>query len=233
MKMRIAVLTVITLGLMIGAAWAAPVLEIPESEFNFGRTAQHATVAHTFWLKSTGDEPVEVVKVVPGCGCAKAPLKDSLLAPGDSTELTIIFDTRSYRGQVTKRPYLELADGDRKYVKIYTDLMPKPEEAMPISLDPYRLDVSQFTPTPRRMAKFNIVNKGDRDYQLTVVDYGDEYFNLELPKVVKAGQTATGTITVHEELVESEFVHSVTFEIDDEMKTRYTLPVKRMYRAKK
>jgi hypothetical protein len=233
MRVRAAVLTVMLLGLMLGVGYSAPVLEIPETEFNFGRTAQHATVAHTFWLKSTGDEPVEIVKVIPGCGCAKAPLKDSVLAPGDSTELTIIFDTRSYRGMVTKRPYVELADGSRWSVRIHSELLPKPEEAMPISLDPYRLDVSQFTPTPRRMGKFNIVNKGDRDYNLKLIDYGAEFFELDMPTVVKAGQTATGTIMVHEHLIESEFTHSITFELDDEMRTRYTLPVKRMYRARR
>lgn len=232
MKMRIAVLTVTILGLTFGSVMGASKLDIPESEFNFGRVSQHASVAHTFWLKSTGDEPVEIVKVIPGCGCTKAPLKDSLLAPGDSTELTIIFETRSYRGQVTKKPYVELKDGSREYVKIYTELLPKPEEAMPISLDPVRLDVSQFTPTPRRMAKFNIVNKGDQDYNLRLIDYGDDYFELEMPEMVKAGQTATGTIMVHEDLVESEFERSITFELDDDMRTRYTLPVKRMYRVR-
>jgi hypothetical protein len=82
------------------------------------------------------------------------------------------------------------------------------------------------------MAKFNIVNKGDQDYNLKLIDYGDDYFELEMPEMVKAGQTATGTIMVHEDLVESEFERSITFELDDDMRTRYTLPVKRMYRVR-
>jgi len=51
---------------LAGAALAAPRLTIDESAFNFGYVPQHAKVSHTFVLRSTGDDTLKIVKVVPG-----------------------------------------------------------------------------------------------------------------------------------------------------------------------
>ena len=72
---------------------AAPQIQIPETTFNFGKAPQRAVVSHVFWIKSVGTDTLVIKKVIPGCGCTKAPLKDSVLAPGDSTSLEIILAT--------------------------------------------------------------------------------------------------------------------------------------------
>ncbi len=43
-----------------------PRLSIPDSTFNFGFVPQGAVISHTFWLHSTGNETVTIVKIVPG-----------------------------------------------------------------------------------------------------------------------------------------------------------------------
>ncbi len=215
------------------ASQAGPAVEIPDAVFNFGKVCQKAKVAHIFWVKSVGDDTLRVTRVHPGCGCTQAPLRDSVIVPGDSTDLEIYFSTRSYRGVVSKRPYLETNIGEGKvYVKIKAELLPEPETAMPLSLSPYYLDVSQFTQKPRRKAKFLIQNKSDQDYVLNLIDWSRKYFDVELPKEVKAGETAEGLVVVHKDAVKAEFEQSLTFEINDSTHTRYTLPVKRMYRIK-
>jgi len=52
--------------LLAGAAWSAPRLTIMESEFNFGFVPQHSKISHDFWLLSTGDDELKILKVVPG-----------------------------------------------------------------------------------------------------------------------------------------------------------------------
>lgn len=212
---------------------AEPQIEIPDAEFDFGRVCQHASVAHTFWIKSVGDDTLRITKVIPGCGCTKAPLEDSVLAPGDSTSLEIIFSTRSYRGYVSKRPYVETNIGEEKYyVKILSELLPEPDTIMPVSLSPALLDVSQFSPNPRRRAKFLILNKGEQDLDLTLIEWAKDFFDVKFPDEVKAGETVQGIVTVREDKIETEFEKSLTFQISDSTNTRYTLPVKRWYRVK-
>lgn len=237
MRLQSTIATILILFTMVcvlaSISLAGPAIELPDSEFNFGRISQHAKVAHRFWVKSTGDDTLRILKVEPGCGCTKAPLKDSILAPGDSTSLDIIFSTKSYRGFVSKRPYLVTNIGEeRYYVRISSELLPEPENAMPVSLSPARLDVSQFRAKPRLKAKFLVLNKGDVDLDILLVDYAEDYFTVELPAQVKAGETIEGIIAIHEHLEKEEFDCSLTIQISDEERTRYSLPIKRMYRVK-
>ena len=210
---------------------AGPKLYIPESTFNFGKVPQRATVSHTFWLISDGDDTLRITKVVPGCGCTKAPLLDSVLAPGDSTAISIYFDSKSYRGFVSKKPYFETNINDDKiYIQIHTEVLPEPEQMRPVKLRPYILDVSQFSVKPRRRARAWIINESENDLTLKMLDDKEKSFAVKLPKSVKANDSAEIIITVNEDAIETEFSESFTFEISDEVGSRFSLPVRRMYR---
>lgn len=213
---------------------AGPEIFIPDATYNWGKICQNRTVSHTFWIKSVGDDTLRITKVVSGCGCTEAPIRDSVLAPGDSTRLDIFFSTKSYRGYVTKRPYLETNIGAEKtYLKIYSLLIAEPEIDLPLFLNPVYIDVSQYTKKPRRKAKFLIENRGDTTYTLTLVDWARDFFDVELPSKVKPGETVEGSILVHEDKIPFNFNHSLTFSINDFEETRYTLPVERKVRIKK
>jgi hypothetical protein len=218
--------------LAASAAWAGPAIETPNAEFNFGKVAQRAVVSHIFWIKSVGDDTLRITKVLPGCGCTEAPLEDSVLAPGDSTRLRIFFSTKSFVGYVTKRPSILTNAGGQTFFKIYAQLLPQPEKATPLVLVPSVLDVSQFTEIPRRKGKFLIKNVSDRDYTIKPIDWARDYFDIDLPEKVKAGETVQGTVEVHEDKIPEEFTHSLTFQIDDNEGTYYSLPVQRSYRVK-
>ena len=45
---------------------AAPRLTIPESIYKFGYVPQNSKVSHVFWLYSTGDDSLKILKVIPG-----------------------------------------------------------------------------------------------------------------------------------------------------------------------
>ncbi len=58
--------TILVMSLSMGSAYAAPRLTIPDTDFNFGNVPQNAKIAHVFWLHSTGDDSLLILKVVPG-----------------------------------------------------------------------------------------------------------------------------------------------------------------------
>jgi hypothetical protein len=45
---------------------AAPRVTIDGSSFNFGYVPQNSAVSHVFWLLSTGDDTLKIIKVQPG-----------------------------------------------------------------------------------------------------------------------------------------------------------------------
>jgi len=53
------------LGLSLNS-YPAPRLTIPETVFDFGFAPQNATISHKFWLISSGEDTLRILKVVPG-----------------------------------------------------------------------------------------------------------------------------------------------------------------------
>jgi hypothetical protein len=47
-------------------AFAGPGLTIPDPTFDFGYVPQNSTISHVFWLHSTGDDSLKIIKVSPG-----------------------------------------------------------------------------------------------------------------------------------------------------------------------
>lgn len=213
---------------------AGPGIKIKDDTFNFGKVIQNTTTTHSYWIKSTGDETLRIIEVVPGCGCTQIPLLDSTLAPGDSTRLDIIFSTKSFVGNVNKRPYVMTnASAEKVGMSIFAEILTDPEMAQPVVLRPARLDVSQFTAQPRRRAAFKIVNKSSEALKLHPVDTAFKSFEVNLPKVIDAGATAEGMVIVRKSAIEKSFKESFTFEVlGAETRELYTLPIERLYRVK-
>lgn len=61
-----AVCGLIVILLLAGSALAAPELTIPNNEFNFGFVPQNSKISHVFWLYSTGEDTLKIIKVKPG-----------------------------------------------------------------------------------------------------------------------------------------------------------------------
>jgi len=231
-KIKKAGIILVTAALTSSAA-ATPKLKITEDTFDFGKSVQKAVLTHDFWIKSTGDEPLKIKEVVPGCGCTESWLSDSVIAPGDSARMHIIFSSGRFRGHVGKRPYfLSNATDEKTYLKIYTYLEVDPTESRPIGINPPVVDVSQFDERPRRRAKFLIENKSDKDLRIQVADSSLKSFSVKVPKKVKAGDSVEGLITVHEDRVQFGFEESFTLQFDDIEASRYTIPVRRMLQGK-
>lgn len=65
-KLTAIIIVLAAMMLAAGIASAAPRLTIHEDSFDFGYVPQHSKISHVFWLYSTGDDSLKVVKVKPG-----------------------------------------------------------------------------------------------------------------------------------------------------------------------
>lgn len=66
--MRKSILVVALVLLLASAAvvQATPKLTIPDGTFDFGYVPQNSEISHVFWLHSTGDDSLQILRVVPG-----------------------------------------------------------------------------------------------------------------------------------------------------------------------
>jgi Protein of unknown function (DUF1573)/HYDIN/CFA65/VesB-like, Ig-like domain len=70
--------------------------------FNFGTALEGQMVNHTFKLKNVGKGELLIRGVKTSCGCTAAAPSKSDLAPGETTDITVGFDTHFQKGHQTR-----------------------------------------------------------------------------------------------------------------------------------
>lgn len=228
--MRFRALAAVTIMLILiwaAIAQAEPKMTITGDEFDFGYVPYDVRISHDFWLHSTGDDTLVIKKIIPGCGCTKAPLDKDVIAPGDSARLEIIFNTDKYKGKVMKTPRIISNTGAKEeMVTILTNVIKEPEVGYPLDLKPFILNVAESNPDASAKMKIVFANKSDKDFSLSLISYPQDYFDVQLPKSVKAGKTVEGTVTIKKD-VTPDFEKSFTIALNDKDKSRITIPVVR------
>lgn len=155
-----------------------------------------------------------------------------MLAVGDSTRLDIIFDTKTYTDRVTKQPRIETNEGKPdKFVRISAQVVRRPDSTYPLVIKPYKLDISQFGEKRRDEMKFTVSNMSDKPLNLTRIAVPNDLLELSLPASVEAGKSVEGSIKLKPEAAEKSFEASMTLEVNDEAKSRFTVPIKRTRRV--
>lgn len=225
---RVIIIIIILLMFVSTSIIAGPQLTIKEPTFNFGFVPQKSKITYPFWLYSTGDEPLKILKVVPGWGCTKAPLDKSELTVGDSTKLEITFDTGNFRRRTIKRPRLETNEGPlHKYLKIISDIMVHPDSSYPVTIVPYKLNTKLLTLNSSNELEFKINNVSESIVSLSKIYVPDQYYTVILPKKIEPGETKIGKIKLTVEGNASNFENSFTILADNGRKFRFTIPVTR------
>lgn len=211
-------------------ALAGAKITIPETNYTFGKILQHSVLTKRFWIKSVGDKPARITEALQDCSCTDLLIKDSTIAPGDSVPLDVTLHSRSFIGFINKRShYLIAGSPDTAYLMMYAEVLVKADNEKPLVLAPDRVDVSQFGAKPRRRGVFTLTNNSAQDYEISVVDSSAKSFDVTIPKVIKAGQKIDGTVVVKKNRIATSFEESFTIEITDDGRSRYSVPVARLY----
>jgi hypothetical protein len=155
-------------------------------------------------------------------------LKNKEIAVGDSTELEIIFMTGKRRGASSKSPTIQTNEGPpQRRVTIRSTVVQQPDSTYPITIKPYKLYVSRAGEIEVDEAVFDITNVSDANLGLSVVGQPPGYFEVELPENIIPGESAECKLKVNPEFLEGAFEKSITIELTDNAKSRFTIPVVR------
>lgn len=154
-----------------------------------------------------------------------------MLAVGDSTRLEIVFHTKRYKSKITKRPSIQTNEGPpNKHVQISSQVTDRPDSTYPIIIQPYKIDLSQFSEKVIKKKNFMITNASDQKLEVSLISMPDDLFEIKLPKSIKPGKSAKGELILRSEAYGDSFEKSVTIEVvgvQDSDTTRFTIPVKR------
>jgi rhodanese-related sulfurtransferase len=107
MRKRTLVVVLLAVGLLASAAVAAPAILVNNDTYDFGTALEGVFVTHRFVISNIGDEPLQDLQARSTCGCTMTTILTHTLAPGESIDVEVTFDTAGYGGRtVTKQVYV-------------------------------------------------------------------------------------------------------------------------------
>ena len=228
--MRLLLTVLIIFLLLASIAGAKPKLTVFNPNFEFGAIPQSSTVTQYWWFHSTGDETVIIDSIKTGCVCALMPLESDSLAPGDSMLVGIYWNIKKRVGNIGRYPYI-YTNAKKEAYRIYLTgkSVVHAEKMRPVSIKPYRLELSRTKTKSIDHIDFEIINHSDVDIDIMTVSYPINEVELVLPEVLKANSATKASVKVNEEYLEEEFERSFTIDLVGLDDSRITVPIRRKF----
>lgn len=201
---------------------AAPKLKFDSEKFDFGFTPEGLPVIHRYWAYNVGTDTLNIKRVRPSCGCTSIPLTKNRLAPGDSVALELKFDTKRFKGQITKTAAVETNDESQPNAQIeFTARVGKWEGA--VIANPAEVYLDTLGKTEQKVV---LKNTSAGPYKISVVSPLAEFMQFELSDTVLTGRgEATITIRSTPQTPIGVYNASVTLHLDGQQPHNISIPV--------
>ena len=95
-----------------------PKLLVQPTEHNFGKINQGDKVTHVFIITNNGGDLLIIEHVQASCGCTAATPEKNELAPGESTNLEVVFNSAGRNGAQKKNITIKSNDPENPLVKL-------------------------------------------------------------------------------------------------------------------
>ena len=103
--------------LMAYAQVVGPKASAPQTEFDFGTVEQGKIATHDFTLINTGGDILKITDVHASCGCTVAKPDKNELAPGETTNIKVEFNSAGREGKQEKMIYVKTNDPNNPELK--------------------------------------------------------------------------------------------------------------------
>ncbi|EFK11696.1 conserved hypothetical protein [delta proteobacterium NaphS2] len=195
---RMFVLTLIVL-----AIWASPAiagLTASPGQIEFGNLKEGPPAQKSVILTNTGDAPTKITNVSTSCACTTTKLSRQELAPGQTADLTITYQTYKYAGKFDKTVTVETDDkqAPRTIIHLVGNVAPIPMGVL--DMNPRKVDVGNLTLNQPKKIEIPVQNTGDAPlrvnkvssikFKKTYYDSGDQ--GIRIP----AGETKSVPVTI-------------------------------------
>ena len=170
-----------------------PKIKFEEESFDFGKINQGDVLTHLFIFQNAGDVTLKIDRVHSSCGCTAALISQKEVAPGEKGEVKVTFNSRGFRGKVTKYIYVDTNDPIQSTKKLLIsaniEVPPQPR----ISLDRYSADVGLFLEGEEMRTRTVISNRGELELIVDCSHQDATFFSggkeISFPLRIPAGKS--------------------------------------------
>jgi hypothetical protein len=101
--------------LLVGGTEGAAQIKLEPAVLDLGRVGQRETFARTVTLTNTSRAVWEILAIQTDCACTAVTPKTKRLAPGESTAVSVVVESRSFQGQVVRQIAVQTTAGDAEF----------------------------------------------------------------------------------------------------------------------
>lgn len=204
----------------------APRISIQPRDWDYGYLPKGVSVSHIYTIKNEGDDTLRITNVRPSCGCTSAPLSKNVLAPGESVDLKVNFNSQNFLGQVTKTVHIQSNDQSAPYSTI--SFSAKIAQASPlVSWVPGEVVYDSLPQGRNDTRKVLITSNDTENLKITPVELPKEFVNVELKKQgLKPKQTGEVIFRLKKDVPVGAFAECATFEMTGTQTSRFTIPIR-------
>ena len=112
-----------------------------------------------------------------------------------------------------------------KNVRIKATIVARQDSTFPIVIQPAKIEFAASD--SGATFEFTIINKGTGPLVPTIVSAPRNLASITLPALIPAFKSAKGTVSLKKAGLKASFEKSVTIQLDDQAKSRFTIPIKR------
>ena len=206
------------------AALAAAELSVVETNYDFGSVAQGKKVPHDFVIKNSGDAPLQIKDLSVSCGCTAAKPSSSLIQPGESAKIQVVFDSTNFFGKVQKSVTVVTNAG--KAPRVVLNLEGTVVEEFQVT--PRQLSLGPVKAGVAKQVSLTVTNRGGNSARLLSVSSNSSTLQIKATirkGELKPGETGTVEVTItprSDAKVLSGYLHIVT---DSVQKKEITVPI--------
>lgn len=114
---------------------ADEVLNLKETEFDFGKIPQGKPVTHIFEVTNSGKDSLHIQNIQASCGCTTPEWdRDKVQAPGERTKITVGYNAAS-EGPFTKQITITYNGTNTKLITIKGEVWKTPSTSVPENKD--------------------------------------------------------------------------------------------------
>ncbi|HVP06541.1 MAG TPA: DUF1573 domain-containing protein [Candidatus Acidoferrum sp.] len=210
---------------------AQPKIDIPGNKFDFGMAPQGAVLVQYFWFRNPGTDTLHINRIVTGCDCATMPLTQQYIAPGDSMNVGLFWQTERKIGNTGRYPYIYTdASKDAARIFLTAQVLPSLDSARPVSFKPYKMELTKLPTMQVDSVAFLVTNHSTFPAVLKVITPPVEQCEVSIPDSLPSGSQGMGYVKVKPAYKDKEFENSFTVLVSSSAKDptyRFTIPIRR------
>jgi uncharacterized cupredoxin-like copper-binding protein len=206
---------------------------LPDTRWDFGYIPQGGSVSHIFQVKNIGEDTLIIIRVRPGCACTMVPLSKDRLAPDETTDLEVIFDSEKIRkGKTTKGVQITSNDPTKPFQDLQFTARVGEANSL-VKLDPEEVRFDTILDKKRVEQKVSLENISEEKLSVELIDEPSGFVKLDLDKrTLKPGEKTEIVLSLRKDAPEGNFRTCFTLNFQNSKTARVTVPVYGVVAAK-